>query len=541
MQVHIWPYDYAAIFNKRSKMLLRIRQKPELKFALKTFYKDNPIQFIEDWCVTYDPRAKIKIMPFILFPRQKEFIEFFLGCVNDKENGLVEKCRDVGATWLCCALAVWMWLYIPGASVGFGSRKEMLVDRLGDSDSIFEKIRQIIRNLPKFLLPEEFNTSADMPFLKIINRKDNAIIKGEAGDNIGRGGRSLVYIKDESAHYEHPELIEASLGDNTDVQIDISSVNGSANVFYRRRQSGEVWEKGKEMGKGRTRIFIFDWRDHPGKTLEWYERRRQKSIDDGLTHVFAQEVDRDYSGSVEGVIIPQKWVNAAIDAHIKLGFEPSGLKLSALDVADEGGDKNAWAMRYGVVLQHVDHWGEGDTGETSQKAVSYCMEYSATELQYDSIGVGAGVKSDTNRMEREKTLPKNLSIIPWNAGAAPLNAEKYLIPGDKESPKIGDFFVNLKTQGWWELRSRFRKTYEMVVQGKQHSIDELISIPSTINKLHELKAELSQPVFVRNSAGKTLVDKKPEGAFSPNLADAIMMCYHPVIKPKGFFDMELKK
>jgi hypothetical protein len=48
----------------------------------------------------------------------------------------------------------------------------------------------------------------------------------EAGDNIGRGGRTLVYFKDESAHYEHPDLIEAALGDNTNVQIDISSVNG---------------------------------------------------------------------------------------------------------------------------------------------------------------------------------------------------------------------------------------------------------------------------------------------------------------------------
>jgi hypothetical protein len=56
---------------------------------------------------------------------------------------------------------------------------------------------------------------------------------GEAGDNIGRGGRTLGYFKDESAHYEHRDLIEAALGDNTNVQIDISSVNGLGNVFHR--------------------------------------------------------------------------------------------------------------------------------------------------------------------------------------------------------------------------------------------------------------------------------------------------------------------
>lgn len=527
MTQHNWPLNYTAIFDKRSKMLLEIKQNPALKTTLNIIYKNDPVKFIEDWCITYDPRTATKIMPFILFPRQKEFVQFFLECLRDKENALVEKCRDVGATWLCCAISVWMWLYIPESSIGWGSRKEMLVDRLGDPDSIFEKIRLIIRKLPAFLLPVGFNTKDDMPALKIINRIGGAIIKGEAGDNIGRGGRSLVYIKDESAHYERPELIEASLGDNTDVQIDISSVNGTANVFYRRRQSGEVWEPGKVMTKGKTRVFIFDWRDHPGKTTEWYEGRRQKAQDDGLLHIFAQEVDRDYSGSIEGVIIPQKWVNAAIDAHIKLKFEPSGAKLAALDVADEGGDKNAYAMRYGVILQYIDHWGEGDPGETSRKAIGLTQEQGVNELYYDCIGVGASVKSDTNRMEREGVLPRTLKVCPWNAGSSPLNPTKRLIPGDINTPKNEDFFLNLKTQAWWMLRDRFRKTYEVIVQNKSYPYDELISIPSTLERIHEVKAELSQPVFTKNSAGKTLVDKKPDGARSPNLADAVCMVYTP--------------
>ena len=34
-------------------------------------------------------------------------------------------------------------------------------------------------------------------------------------------------------------------------------------------------------------------------------------------HVFKQEVDRDYSGSVENVVIPSEWVKAAIDLDYK--------------------------------------------------------------------------------------------------------------------------------------------------------------------------------------------------------------------------------
>ena len=72
-------------------------------------------------------------------------------------------------------------------------------------------------------------------------------------------------MKDEAAHYEHPEAIEAALGDNTNVQIDISSVNGAGNVFYRRRMAGEVWAPGKAMPKGKARVFIMGLAGSPGR------------------------------------------------------------------------------------------------------------------------------------------------------------------------------------------------------------------------------------------------------------------------------------
>jgi hypothetical protein len=42
----------------------------------------------------------------------------------------------------------------------------------------------------------------------------------------------------------------------------------------------------------------------------------------------AQEVDIDYAASVEGVLIPSVWVQAAIDAHLKLNIEPTGDRIA---------------------------------------------------------------------------------------------------------------------------------------------------------------------------------------------------------------------
>lgn len=532
-----WPPDYRVELINRFERLKKIQESPGLQIGAYEYYRTRPVEFVAHWCITYDPRngsnGLPKKIPFIPFERQKHLIQFLLGCLEDSESGLIEKSRDMGATWICCAVSVWLWIYDTGISIGWGSRKADLVDRIGDPDSIFEKIRIIINSLPSFFIPTGFSARDNMHYMKIINPQTGATIKGESGDGIGRGGRSKLYLCDESAHYERPELIEASLGDNTNCRIDFSSVNGTANVFYRRRQAGVIWEPGKEIEPGKVRVMIMDWRDHPAKDQEWYDKRRKKAEEEGLMAVFAQEVDRDYASSVEGVIIPAKWVKSAIDAHKKLNIEITGSKIAGLDVADEGGDKNAYVSRHGILMLRAQSWGEGDTTQTAEKAVNFCREDGVTELEYDCIGVGAGIKGETNRMKRAGELPKNLKVVAWSAAAKPLNPELRLVPGDNESPKNKDFFENLKSQGWWELRRKFELTHKAVTAGAEYKESDLISIPAELENRHQLETELSQPTFSRSKTGKIVIDKKPNGSASPNYADATVEAYWPVLK-SGF-------
>jgi len=526
-----WPPDYLSEFNRRIKLFQAYREDPQLWADCEVHYANNPVDWINDFCVTYDPRnkkPKPKLVPFVLFKRQEELVECVYECIHDGESLLVEKCRDAGVTWVCSAISAHLWRFHGAASVGWGSRKEQLVDKIGDRDSIFEKIRIIVDHLPSFSLPKGYESRKHSTYMKLLNPEDGSTITGEAGDNIGRGGRKTVYFKDESAHYERPEKIEAALGDNTDVQIDISSVNGTANVFYRRRQAGQEWYPGSKIEEGVTRVFIFDWRDHPLKDQAWYDRRRKKAEAEGLLALFAQEVDRDYASAVEGIIIKPEWVKAAIDAHIKLGISEDGEKVSALDVADEGRDRNAWAGRYGVVLKHCESWGQGDTGETTRRAILLNGEYGINEMYYDCIGVGAGVKADANRLKKDKELPRHMRIKPWNAGANPINPDDNIIKGDKDTPKNKDYFENLSAQGMWLLAQRFYKTYLAVNGVREYPHDELISISSEIPHLHEIEKELSQPTQSATGKGKMIINKKPDGTKSPNYADTIKMCYCPV-------------
>lgn len=516
-----WPPDFDREHERRAVVHSILSSGENNREIAHDLYANDPVQFIHDWCITYDPRNPTKQdprnpgrklparMPFVPFDKQREMVTWLRTCMNNQDDGLIEKCRDMGATWICCGFSVWMWLYVPGAAVGWGSRKEALVDRLGVVDSIFEKIRLIIGSLPPFMVPEGFNPKTHSTYMKVTG-PHGATITGEAGDNIGRGGRTTIYFKDESAYYERPELIEASLGDNTDCQIDISSVNGPNNIFHRKRFSGAV------------KIFVMDWRDHPGKDQAWYDKRRESAEAMGLMHIFAQEVDRDYNSSVEGVLIPGKWVQAAVDAHIKLGIEQIGDKRAGFDVSDEGGDVNAVVLIHGVIVTGIHSWGDGDTIDSTAKAFRICERDKTYTMIFDSVGVGAGVKAAARKI---KTPVNTLS---YNGVGVHKPKREYI-----EGKKNEDMFASGSAQDWWLLRDKFLATYNAVVKGDDIDHDNLISIPSNLEDSQQLISELSQVVKTSDARGRVLIAKTPSGTKSPNLADSLKMACSPFTEKKG--------
>lgn len=535
-----WPPDYRGVYQWRIDTLNAIRadKTGELQRSAWEYYRppEKTAEFIMHWMDTYNPRKKgIKWMPFVLFERQAEFVQFLEELDRDNESGLVEKCRDVGATWLLCAYSVKKWLFESDDATGWGSRKQELVDKLGDPDSIFEKMRLLVRRLPDIWHPPGFKPRDHATFMKLINPDNGSTVTGESGDNIGRGGRKKRYVVDEAAHIERPEKVDAALGDNTEIRIDISSVNGFGNVFHRRREAGIDWEPGLVIEPGYTRVFVFDWRQHPEKTQEWYDKRRALHEREGTQHILAQEVDRNYSAAVQNTIIDMEWIQACVDAHLVvpcLQVPPINRWMASLDVADGGLDRNAMALRQWVILRHVDEWGERDPGLTTRRMINGIRErgLKGIDVQTDLIGVGSGVKTEYNRLLDEALITRQeINLVPWNAGGAVVNPYDRMIPDDEESLLNRDFYYNMKAQAWWSLRTRCYKTFQAVRHGVVYRPDELISLDSTGlgAKLQPLMKEMAQAVRAHSSRLQMLVDKTPEGTRSPNMADAVVMNYFP--------------
>jgi hypothetical protein len=396
--------NYLPVIQAHIERLVRLRANPRALPDLNRYYAEHPAACSNDWGMTSDPRRQPATVPLILFPMQHAMIEFILACWRGRTPGLIEKSRDVGASVVAMSLAATLCIFNPGVAIGIGSRKEQLLDNQGDPSSLFFKARMFLAYLPPEFRP--VYTSAHM---RLVFANGSAII-GEAGSQIGRGARTSLFLVDESAYLEAPELAEASLSATTDTRIDISSVNGLNNPFARKRFSGKV------------PVFTAHWRQDPRKDDAWY----RKKCSELPPAVVASEIDLDYQGSVEGQLLPSAWIQSAIGAAARLGIVPTGGTYAGFDVGDEGRDRCAFAARRGIALQYLKQWsGKGsDLFKSTVKVFGICDELGLEAFYYDAGGMGSAIKGDANTINEQRVA----------VGKTNINAEPYLGAGAVYQP-----------------------------------------------------------------------------------------------------------
>lgn len=485
---------------------------------LATHYRRAPWAFLDDWGLVFEPRnielGLQTILPFRLWPRQTEYLQWIMESWHKQRRGLVEKSRDCGVTWLSIGFAATMWLFMPGFTCRFGSRKEDLVDRRGDMDTIFEKLWWFLRHIPPIFRPQGFG-EACRAHMRVVNPQSGATITGEAGDDIGRGGRTAIAFVDEAAFIAHQDMVDNALSQTTNCQIDISTPNGTGNPFYEKRMRFD----------GTDRVFVFDWRDDLRKDDAWYAKQKEE-LDDVTV---AQEIDRDYNASAEDQFLPATWVKSAIDAHKKLGFRPEGIRVTGFDPADVG-DARAVVNRHGSVVLEVAQRTAGDITQAIPWAFELADLFRADALAYDADGMGAPSMKLANR----KLNAGRGQVVAYQGSGAVKNPGKHRRHSSDDEKANIDKYQNYRAQTWSWVRERLRKTHDAVERAGAGQIvnadsAEMISIDSDCGELTALIAELSRPKRIFTPNGKIKVEDKAamkkRGVRSPNMADALVMAF----------------
>lgn len=260
--------------------------------------------------------------------------------------------------------------------------------------------------------------------------------------------------------------------------------------------------------------------------LDVIEACKQESVEE-YRHIYLGEPMQDDERS----IIKMSWIEAAVDAHIKLGFEPEGQKVIGFDVADSGADKCANVYAHGSVVLWGEEWkaGEDELLKSCSRTYRNAFERGAM-VRYDCIGVGASAGAKFDELNTGNSSG-DIEYSAFNAGDAVANPDGYYTHTQQGRIKNRDFFANLKAQTWWMVAERFRKTYEAINNGTAYPADEMISLSSDMPMLAKLKAELSTPRRDFDANGRVKVESKKDLAKrdipSPNMADAFVMCFAP--------------
>ena len=258
------------------------------------------IFWIENFCWTKDPRSKPDILPFICFDAfQEEYILNVQDHINIGKDLLTEKTRDMGASWMALYALQHQWLFINGSDFKLGSRKEEYVDRPGDIDTLFEKLRFNLSKMPAFLMPKDFDWAKHSTYMKLVNPMNGNSMVGESMNvNFGSGGRRKAILMDEFAKVDKGVDAGAwtSTADVSPCRLPISTPLGSANKFA-------------TLAKGTTEKIdkaTLHWTLHPSKAKGAYYLSSGEKISIGLT-----QNDRSaFQLWKKGVLVRSPWYDA---------------------------------------------------------------------------------------------------------------------------------------------------------------------------------------------------------------------------------------
>jgi hypothetical protein len=248
-----------ALENARFRRALMVRALEDKDFMREWWCaaRRDILFFFNTMLWTFDPRMSkmgTKDIPFVTYGSQDDAILKAKRAIDRGRNLLWEKSRDQGATWIVCGVYLHYWLFESYSTFTLASRKEDLVDRRDDPDTLFWKLDYLLKSLPGFVRPK-FERSS----MKLMNLENGSIVNGESTNkDIGRGGRRKSVALDEFASVPEGEAVLAAIQKNSPSCFFISTPKGPGNAFARLRKKGQV------------EVVQLHWSRHPRQRVGMY-------------------------------------------------------------------------------------------------------------------------------------------------------------------------------------------------------------------------------------------------------------------------------
>jgi hypothetical protein len=315
---------------------------------------NDPAYFIAVYGYLYEPRRRGKrsgTIPWIPFERQVQMIRWWQACMaaeDESADGVVSKSRDMGASWMMCALQIWGWLFVePFNSLNISLKEEAVDSRM--PKSLFWKIDKFLSYLPDYLMPPGFNHTQHRMKMWLRNPSNDNTITGESTNaNSARADRATMILFDEAALIPQFLYVYGSASESSDHRFVVSTENMEHGTdFYNLARGIDMDEQPSP--------FPMEYYEHPLHDSEWLENRRKKIPN---SEDFEREIMRNPFGASYYVYPPAREKSPDPDIQYVPG--------STLYCSIDPGFDDATAIIWVQFNHHASRW-EVINGYTNEK------------------------------------------------------------------------------------------------------------------------------------------------------------------------------
>lgn len=241
--------------------------------------KQDILFFVNTFVWQYNPNAigksSTSVGPFITWDLQEDLVRVVLDCISERRDLVIEKSREMGASWLCIIVILWLFLFHDDKQFICISRNEKAVDD-PSRNSLFSKIDYILKRLPEWIADKgrEGEGKIVRRSMSFINEDNGSEIVGDATTKKATvGGRATAIFIDEYAKIEQDWKILTHTASTSGCRIFNSTHEGTNTAFF------DLCKQSQD-GADHVRRFVMHWSQHPDKNrgLYHFDRATQKPV-----------------------------------------------------------------------------------------------------------------------------------------------------------------------------------------------------------------------------------------------------------------------
>jgi hypothetical protein len=315
------PRDLRGNLLARRRVMRECRTNAAMRKLVRKICAEDCLFFINLFVWQYNPRKKggEEIGPFCTWDFQEEAVREVLWCIEHDEDMVIEKSREMGATWLLLLVMLWLHLFRPWQKFLCISRNEAAVEA-EDPDSLFWKLDFVLDYLPGWLKPK-----INRRKLFFGNEDNGSTITGQASTGrAGVGGRATAMFIDEFSQITEDYEVLHRTSDTTGCRIFNGTHLGLGTAFYELTKRVDMkklrmhWSQHPDKRHGlyqysaetkKVEVFdpTFEYADDfrfvmDGKLRSpWYDQQCKRK---GSARAIAMDLDIDPQGSVSQVFSP---------------------------------------------------------------------------------------------------------------------------------------------------------------------------------------------------------------------------------------------